>query len=251
MEQALSPYKSKYFYNDFTTSLRDLFTKSNYSDVTLVSDDQIQFQAHKFVLSACSPVLKNLLLNNSHSHPLIYLRGVKQQELGSILQFMYHGEAAIHLDSINMFLENAKDLQIKQLADCFVKDKDVNRENDPECDGVGNISNHENVNNYINNTKSISSTIDEILSLDLAAYSPDMDGPDSVNQLPKCGECGAGYRWKKDLVRHIRNRHEGVRYSCNQCEYQATTQKTLKAHKEAVHEGVKYLCNQCEYQATT
>ena len=42
-------------------------------------------------------------------------------------------------------------------------------------------------------TKSISSTIDEILSQDLPAYSPDMDEPDKANQLHKCGECGAGY----------------------------------------------------------
>ena len=94
---------------NISSSLSDLYTETCSTDVTLVSDDQIPFQAHKFVLGASSPVMKNLLLDNPHSHPLIYLRGVKQQELGSILQFIYHGEAAIHLDSINMFLENAKD----------------------------------------------------------------------------------------------------------------------------------------------
>ena len=35
--------------------------------------------------------------------------------------------------------------------------------------------------------------IDEILSQDLPAYSPDMDEPDKANQLHKCGDCGAGY----------------------------------------------------------
>ena len=74
-------------------------------------------------------------------------------------------------------------------------------------------------------------------ALDLAAYSPDMDEPDSCYQF-KCGECGAGYRWKTDLVMHIRSKHEGVRYSCDQCEHQATHQGNLKKHKEAIHEGV-------------
>jgi hypothetical protein len=41
-----------------------------------------------------------------------------------------------------------------------------------------------------------------------------MDETDSGNQLHTCGECGAGYKWKKYLVRHIRSKHEGVRYSC-------------------------------------
>ena len=115
MQRNIISLRWKYFHTNISSSLRDIYTETSSTDVTLVSDDQIQFQAHKLVLSACSPVLKNLLLNNPHAHPLIYLRGVKQQELGSILQFMYHGEAAIHLNSVNMLLENAKDLQIKQL----------------------------------------------------------------------------------------------------------------------------------------
>jgi hypothetical protein len=36
---------------------------------------------------------------------------------------MYHGEAAILQNSINMFFQNAKDLRIKQLANCFLIEK--------------------------------------------------------------------------------------------------------------------------------
>ena len=170
---------------------------------------------------------------------------------------MYHGEAAIHLNSVNMLLENAKDLQIKQLADCFAtgntfdhEDQHTQSKNAEFGGNVENLESHEDSSEYRNSTKSISSTIDEILSLDLAVYSPDMDEPDSGNQLHKCGECGAGYKWKHALVRHIRSKHEGVRYPCNQCEYQATTQGSLKTHKESIHEGVKYSCNKCEFHAT-
>ena len=64
------------------------FTENSFYDVTLVSDDQKPFQAHRYVLSIFSPVLKNILFNNPQSHPLIYLRGVNHQELYSILQFI-------------------------------------------------------------------------------------------------------------------------------------------------------------------
>ena len=37
---------------------KDLYQEGTYTDVTLVSDDQTQFKAHKIVLSACSPVFK-------------------------------------------------------------------------------------------------------------------------------------------------------------------------------------------------
>merc|ERR1719318_2307426 len=153
MQQNIFSLRWKYFQTNISSSLSNLYKDTSSTDVTLVSDDQIQFQAHKFVLSACSPVLKNFLLNNPHSHPLIYLRGVKQQELGSILQFMYHGEAAIHLNTITMFLQNAQDFQIKQLADCFMTGNTFDKENAANSDDVpknDDIDNTTNLNIHSN-----------------------------------------------------------------------------------------------------
>ena len=93
---------------------KDLGEQGHFADVTLVSDDQIQTPAHKVELSACSPVLKNLLVNNPHSHPLLYLRGIKQTELQAILKFMYFGETQIFADRINDFVSVAKDLEVKE-----------------------------------------------------------------------------------------------------------------------------------------
>ena len=53
----------------------------------------------------------------------------------------------------------------------------------------------------------------------------------------------------RTLRRHIRKIH-GVKYACNQCDYQATQQFDLTRHIQSKHEGVKYACNQCDYQAT-
>ena len=50
------------FPNHLVGSFRDLLEEQHFADVTLVSDDQIQTKAHKVVLSACSPVLKTLLV---------------------------------------------------------------------------------------------------------------------------------------------------------------------------------------------
>ena len=90
----------------------------------MIVDFQIQIPAQKIILSACSPVLKNLLLNNPHSHPLLYLREVKKQELQSILKFMYFGEATIHQDRINEFMDVALDFEVKELS----KDDGTNNE---------------------------------------------------------------------------------------------------------------------------
>ena len=53
-----------------------------------------------------------------------------------------------------------------------------------------------------------------------------------------------------DLTTHIQSKHEGVKYACNQCDYQAKQQGNLKIHIQSQHEGVKHDCNYCDYQAT-
>ena len=51
------------------------------ADVTLISDDQKQLHAHKVFLSAGSEVFRNILINNTHKHPVIYLTNIQHQEL--------------------------------------------------------------------------------------------------------------------------------------------------------------------------
>ena len=85
MEEATFGLAWNSFPNHIACSLSDLFKTNTFSDVTLVSEDDWQVKAHKFVLSACSPVLRKILLNNLHPHPVIFLRGVKKQALESFL----------------------------------------------------------------------------------------------------------------------------------------------------------------------
>ena len=218
-----------------------LLTGGHFADVTLVSDDQIQVKAHKLVLSACSPVLKNLLLNNPHSHPLLYLRGVKQQELQSILQFMYFGEATIYQDRINEFMVIAKDLEVKEISKDDESDEEFVKS---EADNVEKPMDD-------NQTRSVSSTNDQLLDLNFPEYDDSNDRKVVTNsQSYNCQDCEAVFTTKPGLQYHYRSKHEGVRYSCSECKYQATQQSSLRTHQQSVHEGVRYSCNQCEYQAT-
>ena len=95
---------------------RDLAQSSEYADVTLVSDDRKQSYAHKFVLSACSPVFKMMLGKNGNQNPIIFLRGVNHQEIESMLQFMYLGETTIDRRRMNEFFNTAKSLEVKELC---------------------------------------------------------------------------------------------------------------------------------------
>merc|ERR1711994_665363 len=106
-------------WHTFTDQLmfKDFYEKENHSDVTLVSDDQTQFKAHKIVLSACSPVFKNIIDSNPGQHSLIYLRGVQSYEVESILQFMYLGEGRFYHERMGEFIKVAQDLEVKEIRD--------------------------------------------------------------------------------------------------------------------------------------
>ena len=82
-------------------------------DVTLVSDDLKQIQAHRIVLAASSPVLKNLLLSNHHTQQVLVVAGVGQQELKAFIDFLYLGEVHIDSDRLSYFTELCKNLKMK------------------------------------------------------------------------------------------------------------------------------------------
>jgi len=106
-------------WNDFETNIsvafRELREEKDFFDVTLACDDS-QIQAHKVILSACSPFFRNVLRRNPHQHPLLYLKGVKYAELLSVLNFMYMGEVNVAQEELNSFLAVAEDLRVKGLT---------------------------------------------------------------------------------------------------------------------------------------
>jgi len=106
-------------WNDFETNIssafRDLREDKDFFDVTLACDDE-QIQAHKVILSACSPFFRNILHQNPHPHPLLYLKGVKFLDIQAVLNFMYHGEVNVAQEELNTFLAVAEDLRVKGLT---------------------------------------------------------------------------------------------------------------------------------------
>jgi len=106
-------------WNDFESNISSAFKElrddKDFFDVTLACDDE-QLQAHKVILSACSPFFRNVLRRNPHQHPLLYLKGVKYTDLQSVLNFMYHGEVNVAQEELNSFLAVAEDLRVKGLT---------------------------------------------------------------------------------------------------------------------------------------
>ena len=86
-------------WNDFKENVQTAFSSlradNDFTDVTLASEDGQQVEAHRVILAASSPLFQNILKRNKHSHPLIYMRGVKSEVLSAILDFLYFGETKV------------------------------------------------------------------------------------------------------------------------------------------------------------
>ena len=83
---------------------------------------------HRSQLTASSDFFRNILRKNKHSHPLIYLSGVKAQNLQCILDYIYLGEVKVFQGQLDEFLESAHKLNIRGLATVQTEDTGVKEE---------------------------------------------------------------------------------------------------------------------------
>ncbi|XP_023709919.1 broad-complex core protein isoform X10 [Cryptotermes secundus] len=103
------------FHSNLTSGFHALLQGEDLVDVTLAAAGQF-VQAHKIVLSVCSPYFKELFKVNPCRHPIVILKDVGHKELVAILQFMYQGEVNVQQEELSAFLKTAEMLQIKGLT---------------------------------------------------------------------------------------------------------------------------------------
>ena len=104
-------------WNDFQDNVNSAFgslhKETEFADVTLACDDGQQIEAHKVILAASSPFFQKLLRKNKHPHPLIFIMGMKSEDLIAIVDFLYCGETRIHQENIDSFLAIAEQFELK------------------------------------------------------------------------------------------------------------------------------------------
>ena len=106
--------------------------EKDFTDVTLACEDGKQVEAHKVILATSSPFFKNLLGTIKHPHPLVYMRGVKSEDLVALLDFLYRGEANVFQENLNTFLAIAEELEVKELMGSTDNDLRLMRKSDFE-----------------------------------------------------------------------------------------------------------------------
>merc|ERR1719319_339008 len=117
-----------------------------FDDVTLACEDGQQVEAHRVILASSSPFFLGLLKRNNHPHPLIYMKGVKSEDLVAMVDFLYCGEANVYQENLDSFLAVAEELQLKGLMGSGAEEEVEETRNKPKP--KKNYSKSEHQSNY-------------------------------------------------------------------------------------------------------
>jgi len=234
-------------WNDFQDNTKTAFGSlrddNDFSDITLACEDGQQVEAHKVILAASSPFFHTMLRRNKHPHPLIYMRGVKSEDLVAIVDFLYYGEANVYQENIDAFLAIAEELKLKGLTgngnDEKVEEEEVHIGNTNKDTTKHKIKKDTNsfspaniCQNSSNQNESVEGTV-AVTNYSLSVHFQELD--DQINSLMSKSE------------NKITQGSESIRATvCNVCGKEGKV-SNIKAHIEANHlEGVSIPCNFCE-----
>ena len=228
-------------WNDFKENAVKTFASlredKDFTDVTLVCEDGKQVEGHKVVLASSSPFFKNILRQNKHIHPLIYMRGIKSDDLLAIVDFLYCGETNVYQENLDSFLAIAEELQLKGLMGKSDKDGVIQKETPPKK-GKPDHKKEPSALKPIDQSQSyfgeqMESSVSDTLALVSHFSSGDLHELDE-----KCNSM-----MEKTSGKNARGK---ALYQCNVCGKEEII-SAIKSHIEANHlEGVAIPCNFCE-----
>ena len=245
-------------WNDFQENIKsaigNLREDKDLQDVTLVSEDGQQVEAHKVILAASSPFFQNILRKNSHPHPMIFMKGVKFEDLQAIVDFLYCGEANIFQENIDAFLAIAEELKLKGLTSKPDKIEENMNPNKVGTSSKPTFKTEKWISDQIqNNLASIEDQTTSELSQEglmpvQSFVSSDVQELDAkVKSLMELSEnrasngrqpyvrkvCGKEGQWVA-IRDHIESNHlEGVSLPCSMCEKTYRSRTTLRRHNNS------------------
>ena len=239
-------------------SFGELRDCDDFTDVTLACEDE-SIKAHKVILSASSPFFNKLLKSIPHPRPLIYMRGVKGEDLVAMVDFIYLGEANILQEQLERFLSLAEELELKGMAD-----NDVTEE-PGECSAVEVTDELEGVkrksveyrttisalkNEYRNpNQPKPALKKEEIVNVsfvpEVKLEANEIEVPDPSHQVKTTKTVSIAPENKTKIDSMISRLDNGL-YTCSECEYTSKVHGHMKEHVEKHIEGLEYQCNFCD-----
>ena len=105
------------FDSHFSNALDDSLLFNLFTDITLVSDDDKYYRAHKIVLSSCSSLFGRILETDQTNDRECFINfpGLQHQELKAMLDLMYLGRVSVPHVRIDEFMQFMRQIEVKGL----------------------------------------------------------------------------------------------------------------------------------------
>ena len=250
------------FPNIVGSAFEELKDDRDLTDVTLVCKDGKEVEAHKVVLASTSPFFLELFKRNKHPHPLVFMKGVKGDDLLAMVEFLYSGEANVGQENLDTFLALAEELKLKGLNGNEGEGENTNKIPPPpkRVKTVANqmvpLNHTENEEiNVVDRNQIISNNRERALDLNGSSSLEDLDNQirammeksenNAVNSQGKDASQGKGRICKvcgkegqmNTIQRHIEANHiTGFTHECKVCGITVNTRHALTLHMLRKHE---------------
>ena len=243
---------------NFVSSFSLLRDSEEFFDVTLVSDDEIPIQAHKVVLSASSAFFRNVLKSQKVISPLLYIRGVTNNVLAGVVEFMYKGEVTVEENNLDSFLKLSEDLKLRGLSENDKMSSDTWSWSSPETLGISETRKEQNskiksqiqVNMEDRKDNKIQET-QKIDNLDLKKEGKEEEDVEEENKnyIAEVADTEPEYKDTSELVAKISAKmfKENKMWHCKDCGVSKPKKSNLQVHVEIHHMGVVHPCKSCDY----
>ena len=252
-------------WNDFKEniifSFKALRDDKEFTDVSLACEDGKQIEMHKTVLASSSPFFMELLKRHKHSHPLIYMRGIKSNILASIMDFLYHGEGNVVQDDLDSFFTLAEEFKLRGLTGNSQSDEEQQKEvhknnqyslkrkfrqqpfhqNEPAIPNPNHEVKYSDEKNDKTSALANTRTSVELHDLDDQIRSmitkSDISEGSGKGPLATCNVCGKEGSYRH-MPSHVEANHiTGVSHSCDICGKISRSRNGLSQHKIKDHKN--------------
>ena len=225
-----------------------LISNPEFTDVTLVSSDDKIIEAHRIFLSSQSSFFKKIFKLKPERDIIIYLPNINNEELQSMVEYIYLGNTEIEEQNLENFFNVGKLLGVRGFEDVdmnsgMLEESGMDKIKESGYDGV----------DFSINVPKIQRQSNGKFSCDQCKFESVRRGEikrhrDSVHLdvKYKCSECTIEYASKWQVKAHITSVHNGESYNCKLCEKKFIQPGTLNLHIRRDHKGLKSKCKECD-----
>ena len=239
--------------------IKEIAYRNVFTDVTLVSDDKVEFRAHQVILACFSEIFRDCVPEHQDTITIL-LPGIKSNVLQVLIDFIYTGNTTFEVNNmvkVEDLLEAGRCLRIQG-----IKEANFHQQNSDEKYPISikleefKAEDEKSLRNKQRNFKRIFD-LDERINILCSQCDfitkDDLEMKDHIilNHVEEeryCTICDnkSFPTWKK-FRNHIRDVHKHQFRWCNHCEFLALSISDLKDHVAQIHssKGSNIKCDQC------